>query len=59
MLWNVVEPGPDFESMSLSHACFKQWADRQDLGGEASNLGTKGRKARAKETKKNNLAEKT
>lgn len=59
MLCNVVKPGPDFENMSLSHACFKQWADRQDLGGEASNLGAKGRKARAKETKKRNLAEET
>lgn len=59
MLWNIVKPGPDFESMSLSRACFKQWADRKDLGGEASNLGAKGRKAIAKETKKRNLAEET
>lgn len=57
MLWHVVKPGPDMERRSLSQSCFKRWGARQGVGGEASNLDAKGRKARVKETKKSKLAE--
>lgn len=45
------------ERRSLSQSCFKRWGARQGVGGEASNLDAKGRKARVKETKKSKLAE--
>lgn len=49
MLWDVVKPGPDVDSRSLSQPLFKQKATRQCVGGKMSKLGAKGRKARAKE----------
>ena len=57
MPWDVAKSGLGIESSSFSHPRFKQRAARQGVGGEASNLGAEGRKARAKEMKKSKLAE--